>query len=523
MSGSSAHKLPLASRFLLEVLLTSCHWPLDSCWKFCSQAATGLSIPATYAEVIAELPAHSTNKNPMMILSPNAYWVPKVYLWKREVFVRRDGRFGYNDRTLWPQYYSLSFEYLACIPWKPKDANDPRAILWWNPHFGELLLVQNSSVDLDLVMVPQDRLASLKIWWDKLVKDVDDYQTSHMRSHFLRVLTTSMQHVFLRLSMAMTRDKMTEHVPEFQQFCLDIIAWLSYVLEFTPRLADPENVWRTRPVHHDLMGAVTEDIAIVQQLHQIKIPVWRVVPAAKLLNTINIFSVVSLSAPCDMEEWPLYTPPRVLNADAPVNAKDQGLSLLKMLSSSNTITDNHQSSSSGPIAVDRAVCQVQASDGAVTINNQSNTPAPAPMNRAVSQVVLAGPTWPTQAAVNPTGTIEQQMQVSKSLHTRTKQSHHRPVVLDSKAVPSSGQDTFKDVEWAMALTAVDRTPKPMSTAFLGYAFPDPNLFAGSESCCDEMLVMWLSRRKAMYWFELSWNMLLGSRAPAQSWKAFLIK
>ncbi|KAG6905965.1 hypothetical protein DXG01_016654 [Tephrocybe rancida] len=121
-----------------------------------------------------------------------------------------------------------------------------------------------------------------------------------------------MRHAYIRLAMAMLEDEMNETIPEFQRFCLDIIAWLSYHLDFLPRLTENEEGLAKYPVHHDMMGAVTKDPTIVQMLHQMRIPVWRVVPILKLVSTINICSVIPLSNTVEILEQSMYNPPRII-------------------------------------------------------------------------------------------------------------------------------------------------------------------------------------------------------------------
>ncbi|KAG6906010.1 hypothetical protein DXG01_016287, partial [Tephrocybe rancida] len=402
--------------------------------------------------------------------------------------------------------------------------------------------VEDSAIDLDLMMIPVIHLAELKVWRDKLVQEVDNYQSTHPHSHFLGVLTTLMQHTFLRLSMAMTWDEMTENIPEFQRFCLDITAWLNYVLEFSPRLVDPESVWTFRPVCHDLMGAVTEDTAILQQLHQMRIPVWRVVPAAKLRDNINILSIVNLSMPRDMDERPLYMPLRVLCVQVPGILMHQSMQRRGDIGPRSKDTSSSSSRFAPypqpPPQVDDEILNPVPLGNAGMNNLASCSPGPTSEARSVGQIAAAvtnshapppGPTQRINPASNAVGTVERCMQAS----TPRPQRSRCPVASESRVASSSGRDTFKDVywepmpsaipAWAMPLTAVDCTLKPTSLVSLGYAVPDPNLFAASKSHRDEMLTMWLSRRETVYWFEISQNMFTGSRAPAQSWKAYLVK
>lgn len=60
-----------------------------------------------------------------VVSSPTAEWVPGVMFRVCKVFQCADGRFGWEDRTLWPQFYSFGFHYICCIPWQPAAASDP--------------------------------------------------------------------------------------------------------------------------------------------------------------------------------------------------------------------------------------------------------------------------------------------------------------------------------------------------------------------------------------------------------------
>jgi hypothetical protein len=66
-----------------------------------------------------------------VILSLNTYWVPTVMIGVHEVFLCADGCFACEDQTLWPQFYSFGFHYIACIPCKPHDPSEknPLSIL----------------------------------------------------------------------------------------------------------------------------------------------------------------------------------------------------------------------------------------------------------------------------------------------------------------------------------------------------------------------------------------------------------
>jgi hypothetical protein len=98
-----------------------------------------------------------------------------------------------------------------------------------------------------------------------------------------------MHYVFLCLTIAPTIcHQMTKHIPNFQQFCLDVRALLDYLLIYSPHLTAPDEEMVDLSVEFYLMGACTEDETVVLELIKMKIPVWHVQPLYKLFPNINI-------------------------------------------------------------------------------------------------------------------------------------------------------------------------------------------------------------------------------------------
>ncbi|KAG6836231.1 hypothetical protein H0H93_010036 [Arthromyces matolae] len=501
-------------------------------------------IGALDAQVIAELPAHSTSSSKMLILSPNALWIPKVYLWKREVYVRSDGRFGFDDRTLWPQYYSYGFEYICCIPRQPEDVNDELSILWWTPRYGDFESQTHNSVDINLVKIPQTRLDALRKWRNKLVDQVDDYQTSHKPSPLLGCLATAMRHTFIRCSMAMRRIDLREAVPEFQRFCLDIIAWLRYVLEFSPRTHMPERLWKDEPVRHDLMGAVTEDPAIVQLLHQMRIPVWWVMSNQRLPETTNVLSECYLSLPRFIEENPME-PKRILCVQPAGSLIQQAMQRINCL-----FLDKISPAMDFPRPKN---ADIENRDrDAVTRPAPYPPPAPALVNNATStyrsvNVRAIRDSNPITSTPNPPSLTPSPSKLASSDSTATNAENRygAPIILNRVLRPAQqafgGRNRFEDVDWdcmpsdldawGLAVKGINHPVNYQSPMSQGFPWPDPNNLAFSVTRRDEMLVTWLSRREAVMWFLMSkeyesmHNRCPGLPAfpPAQAWKAYLLR
>lgn len=252
------------------------------------------------ARVLAVLD-HAIGGKYWVVSSPNAEWVPELRLGARGIYQRADGRFGFKDRSLWPQHYASRFEYICCIPRQPEDPEDTLSMLWWNPGSIDFVPVAGSSVDLPLGELAPDPRTKLQAWRDQLVAEVKEYHSTHNHNTLLGLLETSMRHAWYRLTLApMTRRQMTENVPEFQRFCLDIRALLDYILIYSPRMTLPDSDTNDLPVAHHLMGAVTESDETVMQLFKMKIPVWHIRPSPQISPNINIQEVVYFSNPRDM-------------------------------------------------------------------------------------------------------------------------------------------------------------------------------------------------------------------------------
>lgn len=236
-----------------------------------------------------------------VVSSPNGEWVPELRPGVRSVYQRADGRFGFEDWSLWPQHYATRFEYICCIPRQPEDPDDPLSMLWWNPGAIDFVAVVGSSVNLPLGELALDPREKLQVWRDQLVAEIKEYHATHDHNTLLGLLETSMRHAWYRLTLApMTRQQMTENVPEFQRYCLDIRALLDYILIYSPRQTLPDSETNDLPVAHHLMGAVTESDETVMQLFKMKIPVWHIRPSLRISANVNIQEVVYFSSPRDM-------------------------------------------------------------------------------------------------------------------------------------------------------------------------------------------------------------------------------
>ena len=254
-----------------------------------------------------------------VVSSPNATWIPEIKWGVQEVYQRADGRFAWEDRTLWPQMYAHRFEYICCIPRQPEDPADPLSVLWWTPRAADFIAIRGSDVEMPLGQLPPQIVQQFEFWRDTLVAECRTYQREHDRSPLLGLLETSLRHAFIRITVIpLTQREMTANVAEFQRFCLDVHALLDYILIYQPRFSASDEETDAIPVSHHLMGAITHEDAIVMQLHKMKIPVWHVRPSLKIPSCINIRYSTNFRLPRNMVErhYPGEPYPSICKQDA---------------------------------------------------------------------------------------------------------------------------------------------------------------------------------------------------------------
>ncbi|RDB23170.1 hypothetical protein Hypma_009677 [Hypsizygus marmoreus] len=498
------------------------------------------------AQVICDMDLGGTDETGRRIISsPNALWLPMMKPWARKVYLRADGRFGMEDRTLWPQFYCYGFDYIICIPRKPSDPNDPLSVLWWDPQDAELVKTQGSSVDIDLFTLPENRHAELLAWRERLVAEADEYQKTHKRSPLLGLITTALRHTWLRITLApMTRREVIELVPELQRLCLDTRAWLDYVQIFTPRLHASEEELVNLPVCHHLMGAVTEEPAIVLQLCQMRIPVWQVRSSHALPPKMVIAGTGSLSLPPDIvlgkypgQPFPVVCEqaPGTLMLQATQRIGCVFLHLFKDVSTA--VTGSPEDEIEAEIGK-AAKAKDRSRFAPYPIAPSTSASSSSAGNIASSSSAPAVPRPPPPASQNSAsrGSATAKMSSSPHLVSPPPAGYNDPKSKRSSSKrsgpPITGRDKFgPDVDWSLMPRSLPAWAHGLSSVWrpvdhhgrykLGYAFPDANMIAGSLSHRNELLITWLSRRTACVWREISNHFMGTSRASSQDWRDFL--
>jgi hypothetical protein len=230
-----------------------------------------------------------------MISSPNATWTVPVPPIKREIQLRRDGRFGSDDPLQCPQPTSINHEYLACIP---TLEHDEASRYWHTPLTADdVVRVDCSSLTYQL---STSKRRSMEHPRAQLADRVTVFRMKV--SPTLRApLETLYQRYNAAYQMLLDRVKQRAFVQyrwaTLGRWALEIIAYIDYYAVFLPRMSLP----RRNAVDPNRVGALAVTGELVQDFFKMGLPVWHIRP---------------LSSPTILDSKLLYlTPPVKLRVE----------------------------------------------------------------------------------------------------------------------------------------------------------------------------------------------------------------
>ncbi|EDR08573.1 uncharacterized protein LACBIDRAFT_326715 [Laccaria bicolor S238N-H82] len=229
-----------------------------------------------------------------VITTPNAGYILTAPIGIRHIQAKVDGHFGLDDRTLHPQMYIKSSEYICCIP----ICDQSRHMLWWTPNPEDCPIIPNSPFSVTIHVLKPELLNGYKDLCNKYVGLIGKCEGRDC-SPLAGLLVTAMCQALNRLrSFGMTYKEILLAIAEFQRAVLDIHAWINFVDVYQPRLFPSPNGVVKYEANQKLMGAFTEKVQVAQQLQAMGIPVWLIRPSFHILPTMNVnFSTPQLH--CD--------------------------------------------------------------------------------------------------------------------------------------------------------------------------------------------------------------------------------
>lgn len=225
-------------------------------------------------------------KNEWVITTPNQEAIPLPPWGVRNVRLRADMRFGLDDPTLWPQFYTLDFPHLAAIPRKPRDSNNFLSIMWWTPTPADFVTSNNNLVR----GLGQLSSAKVKIFEEscrelvarvKMFRDVTQNQNT-----FLQSITQVMRHSCIRLAcLPSTFQEMVIGVTEFQRYYLETLGTLDYLQLFKPYMDNALGADSPMPLQSGRIGAFITDPHIAQEFFDAGLPFYFVRTVSEVLAT----------------------------------------------------------------------------------------------------------------------------------------------------------------------------------------------------------------------------------------------
>ncbi|KZS89186.1 hypothetical protein SISNIDRAFT_489404 [Sistotremastrum niveocremeum HHB9708] len=248
------------------------------------------------------------------ISTPNMPFVPEPYAIAREVRLRADGRYGFDDYTRWPQRYHTETPHLTCIPRSPMrfsfhvptESASCINLIFSDPSLTWFTSIENSSVP-GIFRLRMVHYKQLEKSFDILKAPVQEIMDRHSEVQGLSRgagwFHLSLERILSRLAhIPMTYRDLIRHVTEFQRHWLELSGLLEYMIRYLPRIRDARNV--DHPVCEDLMGVIVTEPNQVQALFSAGIPVWYLRPSYELTPQINVKAVVDLSrASVCLDTW----------------------------------------------------------------------------------------------------------------------------------------------------------------------------------------------------------------------------
>ncbi|KAJ3573912.1 hypothetical protein NP233_g2127 [Leucocoprinus birnbaumii] len=277
-------------------------------------------ISATDALLIAELDstyAVSGNEDaaePLIITTPNADYLPFIDLGSRTVQLKRDGRWGAEDWTQWPQWFFDEFDYFPYVLRRP-NATDlpvhPLRRIWWNMKEADFIK-ENGYGSSDVGRLNPSIVEEFDVLHADLTKRVlaCDCDRSSQTYGKLKAAAAGLQDsVSLLRDTPQSSANVRATVAIVQRLYLETRALLDKI-EKWDRLSTLQQKHKTNP---SIVGTVTDRLGLVYDFFAKGVPVWLVRPPALIPRTINIVKHGALTRPSAAfgivdEPWPKVPP-----------------------------------------------------------------------------------------------------------------------------------------------------------------------------------------------------------------------
>ncbi|KIK02231.1 hypothetical protein K443DRAFT_97233 [Laccaria amethystina LaAM-08-1] len=229
----------------------------------------------------------------IIVTSPNADWMPYISLRARDVRAREDGRFGWADFTVCPQWFIESQWHLPFIRTRPTAAtiqSHELSFCWWDlrdHHFVE----SRGSAFRDLGTLQSDVADALRGEAKKLHLACRSVQ-QHKDPGRLFYLANKTIDAALQLKFCnFTRRDLVYRVACFQRLYLETFAMYEWHTKWAFRLNDTTG--QIYEIDESIMGAITDSPDCIAVLYRVGAPAWYVWPPANIPHDMTIRYIVA--------------------------------------------------------------------------------------------------------------------------------------------------------------------------------------------------------------------------------------
>ncbi|PPQ81442.1 hypothetical protein CVT26_007750 [Gymnopilus dilepis] len=485
-------------------------------------------------------PGNDANGKPIptrsIITSPNMDTIPDLSADDKEIRVRTDGRFYTADFTLFPQWFFPATPYLPYVLARPPadELKDHKYYHAWYDMKRSDFLYEEDSAFRDVGLLKKDIVSEFnKLRTDLehefkafMTKNEFDYNANDYNDLLHCAFGMKNNAVILRCA-PQSYNQTLLTVTSFQRYFLECLAIFDYLRHWKRAVhflgeEIPE-------VRHDLVGAVTYQLEVAQDLYMKGVPVWLVRKPEELPSDMNIITEVLPRVPQHLIKdflpgyGPIYngditaTRSRAVHLIKPTNIRLGHSSYVQYVLLSNFTANAQHYGASSTSALPPA-----AAAGSSVVAPPSAAPVPPafPQNAAYNTPLnfmqpLAGSSLPTVAFVPLSSSERAKLNINPDKF-KYSLSDYQPAAIR---------------QWVKALTGFapkkeDLLEHPNFHILRGYAFLDPFIFGqGVEwRAVSKFITLWLSIRSV--WLVRAATREDDSFRPfpkPQEWKDFLLR
>ncbi|KDR80499.1 hypothetical protein GALMADRAFT_62021, partial [Galerina marginata CBS 339.88] len=227
-----------------------------------------------------------------IVTTPNMTYIPDFSLDSRVVQLRQDGRYYTGDFTQWPQWYHPSTAYLPFVRARPSREElrtHEFALAWYNLR-REDFEYEEGSAFRDFGRIKQELGERVLTMRRDLGVKVEDYAERNpdnctmLEIRDLRHCARGMKFASLALTVAsQTYNDTLLTFTSFQRYYLETRAiWEFFKLHRPLSISISLEKQEERGPMADLVGAVTCDMEVAQDLYNLSVPVWLVRPPSRI-------------------------------------------------------------------------------------------------------------------------------------------------------------------------------------------------------------------------------------------------